>query len=168
MVWVGLLEEFLDVVCRWLRLMLAASSGGHDTHDVRAARFPIVVVVVVGCRRSPLRKLLVPPLPTLSTLPGALDCDVRRCLPATTWSHLPVSWMKMKFGRLAVAGVPGSSTAKLLGGVPENVIVFVLAWVLCVSFRSRTHIPLASLSMSLGLGVPPPSPHGCLGQEVSW
>jgi hypothetical protein len=156
MVWVGLLEEFLDVVCRWLRLMLAASCGGHDTHDVRAARFPIVVVVVVGC------------LPTLSTLPGALDGDVRRCLPATTWSHLPVSWMKMKFGRLAVAGVPGSSTAKLLGGVPENVIVFVLAWVLCVSFRSRTHIPLVSLSTSLGLGVPPPSPHGCLGQEVSW
>jgi hypothetical protein len=48
--------------------------------------------------------------------------------------------------------------AQFLGGVPKNVIVFALAWVPHAPFRSRTRVPLASLSVSMGLGMLASSP----------
>jgi hypothetical protein len=51
-----------------------------------------------------------------------------------------------------------SDAVQFLGGVPENVIVFALARVPRAAFRSRARVPLASLSVSMGLDVPASSP----------
>jgi hypothetical protein len=57
---------------------------------------------------------------------------------------------------------------QLLSGVPKNVTMFALAWVPRLAFRSGTCVPLASLSVSLGLSALALSPQRGLGQEVSW
>jgi hypothetical protein len=64
----------------------------------------------------------------------------------------------MKFSHLVVGGILGGYAAQLLGGVPKNVVVFTLVWVLHVVFRSHTRIPLVSLSVSLGFDAPDPLP----------
>jgi hypothetical protein len=65
MVWVGLLEESFEVICRWPRLT-----------PVGAACLPVVAIVMVGHGRGTLGTLVVPPLVTLSTLLGTVDCYV--------------------------------------------------------------------------------------------
>jgi hypothetical protein len=58
----------------------------------------------------------------------------------------------------ALSSALDSDVVQFLGGVPENVIVFALARVPRAAFRSRARVPLASLSVSMGLGVPASSP----------
>jgi hypothetical protein len=60
----------------------------------------------------------------------------------------------MKFDRIAAGGVLGGDVAQLLGGVPENIIVFTLAWVPSTTFGLCARIPLGSLSVSLGFDAP--------------
>jgi hypothetical protein len=103
---------------------------GCDSHDVPRAGatcLPTAAIVVVGHGRNPLRTLFAPLLAALGALLGAVDGDVRRRLLATTWGHHPASWGKMKFNRLAASGVLGGDATYLLGGVPENIVVFALA-----------------------------------------
>jgi hypothetical protein len=107
--------------------------------------------------------LLAPPFAALGALPGAFDGNVGWCLPAVAWCPLPASWGKMKFGCLAASVVLGGDTVQILGGVPENVIVFALVWVPKAAFRSRTRIPLASPSIGLWLSAPAPLPRWGLG-----
>jgi hypothetical protein len=71
----------------------------------------------------------VPLLDTLGALLGAVDGDIGRRLLAATWGRLPTSLGRMKFGHLIAGGILGGDDARLLGGVPKNVIVFPLAWV---------------------------------------
>jgi hypothetical protein len=60
--------------------------------------------------------------------------------------------------RLTAGGVLGGDAAQLLGGVHKSFIVFPLAWDPHATFRSRAHVPLESLSVSVGHGTPAPSP----------
>jgi hypothetical protein len=55
----------------------------------------------------------------------------------------------MKFGYLTTGGVLASNAAQLLGGVPKSVTVFTLTRVPSAAFGSHTHVPLASLPVSL-------------------
>jgi hypothetical protein len=75
-VWVGLLEESLEVVDRWPCLTLVAVGSSRDTPYVGATRLPIVAIIVLGRGRSPLRTFLSPPLATLGALPSALDGNI--------------------------------------------------------------------------------------------
>jgi hypothetical protein len=69
----------------------------------------------------------------------------------------------MKFSPLTASGVLGGDATQLLGGVPKNVTVFAQAWVPPMVIRSRARVPLASLSVCLGLRTPALSPHWGLG-----
>jgi hypothetical protein len=96
---------------------------------------PLIPVVMVGHGRGPLKALHVPLLASLDALLSAVDGEVRRCLLAAARGCLLASLGRMKFNRLIVGGVLGGDVAWLLGGVPENVVVFALAWVLCMMLR---------------------------------
>jgi hypothetical protein len=52
-VWAGLLEVSPEVVGRRLRLMLVAMGSSHDAPCAGASRLLVVVVIIVGCDRSP-------------------------------------------------------------------------------------------------------------------
>jgi hypothetical protein len=133
-VWVGLLEEPLEVVCRRPLLTLVAVLDGRDTPHVGATCLTVVAVVVVGHGHVPLRALLAPLLAALEALLGAVDGDVGQHILAIAWGRLPASLGMTKFSRLVAGGVLGGDTAQLLNGVPENVDVFALTWVSRAAF----------------------------------
>jgi hypothetical protein len=81
------------------------------------------------------------PLAVVGTLPGALDGNIGWCLPIAAWGHLPASWRKLKFGRLAAGGVLGGGASQLLGCVPECVTMFSLVRVPHVAFGSCGRAP---------------------------
>jgi hypothetical protein len=91
LVWVGLLKDSLEVVCRWPRPTLVAMCGSRDVPHVEAACLPVVVVIVVGHGCGPLRMLLVPLLATLSVILGTMDGIIGRHLLAAAWGRLPSS-----------------------------------------------------------------------------
>jgi hypothetical protein len=147
-VWVGHLEESLEVVGRRPHLTLVTLHGSRDVPLAGAAHFLVFAIVIVDCSHSPFRTLLVPPLAALCALPSASDSDIGWCLPVAAWGHLLASWRKMKFGRLTASGVLGGAAAQVLGPVPKNVIVFALLRVPHATFRSHACVPLVSLSVS--------------------
>jgi hypothetical protein len=98
------------VVCRWLRLALAATYGGHDTCHAGAARFLFVTTIIVGHVCDPLETLLASLLATPSTLFNVLDHDVEWHPPATDRGCLPTSGDMAKFDRLITGGVLGGGT----------------------------------------------------------
>jgi hypothetical protein len=59
------------VVCRWPCLVLAAACSSCDLPHVRAAYFLIVVAIIVGHDRNPLRSLLALLLAALPGIMGA-------------------------------------------------------------------------------------------------
>jgi hypothetical protein len=109
--------------------MLAAVCGSHNAPCTRAAYLPVPAIVVVSRGRGPLRMLLAPLLATLGTIFGTLDGNVRQCLLAAAWGRLSASLGGTKRGRLVAGGVQVGNDVRLLGGVPKNIIVFILAWV---------------------------------------
>jgi hypothetical protein len=157
-VWVGLLEESLEVVGGRSRLMLVVVHDSCDVPHVGDARLSVIAIIIVDRGRSSLRTLFAPPLAALDTLPSALDSDVEWRLPTAAWGCLPASCRMTKFGRITTGGILGGDTAQLLGGVHENVINFSLARVQRAAFRSHARIPVVNLSTSLGLGVSTLSP----------
>jgi hypothetical protein len=56
----------------------------------------------------------VPLLATLGTLPGVLDDNVGRCLPAAAWG-------RVKLGHLVADGALVSDAMRLLGGILDGV-----------------------------------------------
>jgi hypothetical protein len=75
-VWAGFLEEPLEVVRGWPRLMLVTACGGWDAPHARATRLPVVAIIMVSCGHGPLKALLAPLLATIDALPAAVDGDV--------------------------------------------------------------------------------------------
>jgi hypothetical protein len=65
MLWAGLLNKSLDVVCQRPHLGLASTCGSSEALHVGATHFFLVIVVVVGHGHNPLR---VPLLPLLAAL----------------------------------------------------------------------------------------------------
>jgi hypothetical protein len=74
-VWVRLLKESLEVVCRQSCLALAAAFDSHDTRHVKSARFLVVISIAVGRNNDLLKTLLASLLVTLGALFGVLDDD---------------------------------------------------------------------------------------------
>jgi hypothetical protein len=146
------------VVYRRPHLMPATVYGSHDAPDARADCLSIVAVIIVSRSHASLRTLLVPLLAALGALLGAVDGNVRWCLLSATWGLLPAAWDRVKFGRLIASGILGGNAVHLLGGVPKNVATFTLARVPCAAFGSHAHVPLASLSVSLGFDMMTPLP----------
>jgi hypothetical protein len=101
----------------------------------RAAYLPVVVVIVVSRYQGPLKVVLAPLLAAHDALPHTVDGNVRRWLLAAAWGHLLASLGKAEFGRLIAGGEMGGDVAWLLDGLPKNVVVFTLVWVLCVVFE---------------------------------
>jgi hypothetical protein len=154
---VGLLKESLDVVCRRPHLTLVAMRSSHNTPHIRVDCLLVIAVIMVGRGHGPL-----------GALPGAVDDDDGQHLLTAAWGRLPASLGRKKFNRLIADGILGGNIALLLGGVPENIDVCALAWVPCAMFRSRTHGPLASLSVSMAFGAPALLPQRGLRREISW
>jgi hypothetical protein len=75
-VWLGLLEESLEVVVRWPRLTLVTVGSSHDSPYVGATRLPIVAIIILGHGHSLLRTFFAPPLATLDALPSTLDGNI--------------------------------------------------------------------------------------------
>jgi hypothetical protein len=74
MVGTVLLEESLEVVCRWPHVALDATSDGHDALLVGTVRLlAVVIIIMAGGGSSPLRTPLLPLLDVLGILHGALD-----------------------------------------------------------------------------------------------
>jgi hypothetical protein len=115
LVWAGLLEESLEVVCRRSCLALAAACGSRDAPHTEAACFLNVAAVIVGRGCSPLRMLLAP---LLATLVGILDGDVGRRIIVAAWGHLPAAYGWAKFGCLVAGGVLG-------GDVHSSMVVYL-------------------------------------------
>jgi hypothetical protein len=116
-VWVGLLEESLEVVHQWPRLALQTMHSSDDTLHAGAINFLVVVIVIVDHDRNSLRALFTPLLAALGAPLGILDgIDGWHCVVAT-WSRLLAAWDIEKFGRLLSGGVLGGDAAQLLGGV---------------------------------------------------
>jgi hypothetical protein len=112
----------------WSSNSVLLSLGSYRFRASRQSRcLPVVVVVMVGHDRGPLRALLVP---LLAALLGTVDGDVGRCLLAAAWGRLPDSLGRTKVGRLVANGILGGDAAWLLNGVPKNIVVFALVWVL--------------------------------------
>jgi hypothetical protein len=130
-VWLHLLEEPLEVLYRRLYLTVVVVHDGRDTHHIEATCLPIIMF---SHGHAPFKAQVVPLLATLDALLAAVDRDVGWCHLGATWGHLPVSLGKMKFGCLVAGGVLGGGAAWLLEGVPKNIVVFTLTWVLCSAF----------------------------------
>jgi hypothetical protein len=150
----GLHKESPEVVCRRPHLTLVAVCGNHDTPYARAAYLPVPAIVVVGRGRGPLRILLAPLLATLGAIFGTLDSNVRQRLLAAAWGRLSSSLGGTKCSRLVASGIQVGNAMRLLGVVPKNVVVFVLAWVSHMVLKSCARAPLASLLVSLGFDAP--------------
>jgi hypothetical protein len=81
--------------------MLATAYGSRDAHNTRAVCLLAIATVAIDCGCGLLKMLLAPLPTTLGTLPGILDGDVRRHLPA-------VAQGRTKLGHLVAGGVLGS------------------------------------------------------------
>jgi hypothetical protein len=133
---VDLLEESLEVVCRWPHLAFDNVSSNHNILHVKVVHFLIIIIVVIIVNRSynPLRAPLLPLLATLGVLLGTLDGDVGwRCV-AATGDCFPASWDRERSGCLLVGGVLVSDVEQLLGGVPKNGVRYLEGrWLLRVT-----------------------------------
>jgi hypothetical protein len=67
-VWAGLLEKPLEMVCRWPRWTLVAVRGGPDAPRTRAARLQVIAVIVSGHGCSPLKAVFAPLVATFNDL----------------------------------------------------------------------------------------------------
>jgi hypothetical protein len=137
MVWVGLLEESLELVRRRPHLMLAATCYSRDVPHGGATYFLIIAAIIVGRDCNPLRMLLAPLLTTLGALLSIMDGDIGRRLLATAWGHLRATSARVKFDRLIASCVLGDDIAQLLSGVPESVVR-------CLKGRRLLHISHAT------------------------
>jgi hypothetical protein len=109
-VWASLLEECLEVVCRWLHLMLAATYGDRDTPYTGATLFLVVIAIVVEHDYDPLETLLASLLATPGALFGVLDSDIERHpLPL-----ILVASLLLGAGRSLVASSPVAYRASAL------------------------------------------------------
>jgi hypothetical protein len=125
MVWVGFLEESLELVYWRPRLALNFVPDDHDVLHAKAVHlFVIIIVVNRGC--NPLR---APPLlTTLGVLLGALDGDVGRHCFVAVRDYFPTTGDGERLGRLIDVGILGSDAEQLLSGVPDNVIRCLEGW----------------------------------------
>jgi hypothetical protein len=74
MVRTSLLEESLEVVYQWSRLVLETTFSSHDILLVGVIRFLVVVVIVApSCNCKPPRAPLSPLLASLGTLLDTMD-----------------------------------------------------------------------------------------------
>jgi hypothetical protein len=105
-VWVGLFDKPLDVVCRRPRLSLFATSGGQGVSPTGGA---CLAVVAVG--RGPMKALLAPLSATFDALLGAVRGDVGWHLPVATWGCLPASLGMTKHDCLIASGALGGDAA---------------------------------------------------------
>jgi hypothetical protein len=127
-VWAGLLEESLKVVCWWPRLALDTVPGGRDVLHVGVVRFLVIIVIVVGRSCNPLWASLSPFLATLGVLLGTLDGSAEwRCL-AIARDCFATTWDRLRPDRLLIDGVLGGDAEQLLNGVANDVVWCPKAW----------------------------------------
>jgi hypothetical protein len=98
MVWVGLLDESLEVVCRRAHLALATARGGHNLRHAGVICFLVLDVILVSHSHNPLRPPLMPLHATLGVPPSILDGSVG-------WRRVTTAWDREKFRCFLVGGV---------------------------------------------------------------
>jgi hypothetical protein len=154
MVWVGFLEEPLEVVCGWSRLTLVAVCGGRDVPHARATCLPIIAVIVVSRGHGPSKALLAPLFATLDALRAAVDGDVRRRSLIAARVRLSSSPGWVKHDRLIASGVLGGAATCCLECVHAKVAMLTLERAPRAALGLHAHATLASLAASLWLDVP--------------
>jgi hypothetical protein len=148
-VWVGLLEKPLEVVCGWPCQTPIAASGGQDVSHARAARHLVMAIIMAGRGHGPLRALLVPLVAALDTLLGIVSTDIERCLHVAARGGLPASLCWVKHDHLIDGGALGGDAARLLERAPEEVAMSILSRALCATFRWCARSFLAGLVVNL-------------------
>jgi hypothetical protein len=130
------------VVHRRPCLTLVVMCGGRDTPHARAARLPIVVVIVFG--HGPLRVMLALLFAALDALLSAVDGDIGWHLLAAAWGRLPTSLGWIKHDYLIAGGVLGGDATRLLKYVPEKVAMLTLEQVSCAALSQRANARVAA------------------------
>jgi hypothetical protein len=125
-VWVGLLEEPLEVVCRWPRRTLVAARSSQAASHARATYLPVVTVIIAGHGRNPLKSLLAPLVAAFDTLLCAVGGDVGWCLLVAIRGCLLASPCGAKHDRLIAGDALGGDAVRLLERASDRVIVSVL------------------------------------------
>jgi hypothetical protein len=163
----GFLEQPIEVVCGWPRLMLVTVCGSQVVPHAGATRLPVIVVIVVSCGRGPLKALHAPLFATLDALSTAMDGNVRRRSLAAARGHLPASLSWVKHDRLVASPVLGGDAVRHLECVPAKVAMLAPERALCAALGLRAYAPLVSLVARMWLNAPTLPPQRGLGREVN-
>jgi hypothetical protein len=153
-VWAGFLQEPLEAVRGRPRLTLVATRDGRGVPHTRAARLPIVAIVVASLGRDPLKALLAPLFVALDALLAVVGGDIRRCSLADAQDCLLASLGWMRHDRLVASGMLGGDVARCLECVPEEVAMLTLVRAPCAMRKLRARAALASLAVGLWLDAP--------------
>jgi hypothetical protein len=153
-VWSCLLEKPLEVVHRRPHRMLVVACDGRDAPHIGVARLPTVAIVTVSHGCSPLKALFAPLVAAFDALLSTVSSDVGRHLLITAWCHHPTSPCGVKHGHLVASGALGGDVVQLLKCAPEEFIMFVVSWALCVLFRQCARATLVCLAVNLWFTMP--------------
>jgi hypothetical protein len=106
-VWAGILQEPFEVFRGQPRLTFVTTCGGRAVPHTRAARLPVVSIVVASHSRVPLKVLLAPLFVTPDTLLAAMGGDVGWCYLAAAQDCLPTPLDWTRHDRLIANGMLG-------------------------------------------------------------
>jgi hypothetical protein len=196
MVQTGLFEESPVVVCRRPRLVLTTACGGCNVPHTGATYF-LVIGCGHNLLRTLLVPLLAALGLVLGIVDGDVEwCFLAAALGCllTAWGRVKFGCL-VAGGVLGcdaaqlLGSVPKNVAQCLVGwhllcithatsarlfpwplGVTTMslpVAAFTLVWVPCAMFKLRMHVPLVSLSVSLGFGGLAPLPWRSLGRQIS-
>jgi hypothetical protein len=119
MVWAGLLQRPLEVVCRWPYQAHVATRDAQDAPHARTAHFPAATIITTGHGHGPCSVLPAPHVVTFDSLLGAMSGDVKRCLPAHLYG--------VEHDRLIASGVSGGDAMCLLECAYKEVALSTLS-----------------------------------------
>jgi hypothetical protein len=151
MVWVGLLEEPLEVVRGWPRRMFVTVHDDCGAQNVGAAHVLVAAVVTAGHGRSPLKALLAPLIAAFDILVDTVSSDIGRCLLVTARCRLLASLYRVKHDRIIGGVLLGLGATQLPERASEEGIMFVLPQALSAVLRQHARATQVSLTAILGL-----------------
>jgi hypothetical protein len=158
-VWIGLLENPLQVVRRWPHRTFVAAHGGCSAPHARAARILVTTVITADRGHSLLKALLAPLVTAFDALLGTVSGDVGHRLLIAAQCYLPTSLCRPKHDHLVAGGALGGDAAQLLEHALEEVTIFILSRALCAVFGQCARAILMSLVVNLRLiTLTPPPP----------
>jgi hypothetical protein len=133
------------------RLTFVTTCGGQAAPHARAARLPVIAIIMVSRGCGPLKVLLAPLFVALDALLAVVGGDIRRRSLIAARYHLPSSLGWKRHDRLIASGVLGGDVGWRIECVPEEVAMLALVQAPCIMLGLCTCTPLASQAVGLWL-----------------